>query len=180
MPHNTPLFRSAEELASLSASERIRYRLVGAKRRYHANDNIAEHVHAGELEELKTEVQGHLQQVLRALVIDTDSDHNTKDTAKRVAKMFVEEVFRGRYVPMPVVTEFPNFSRLNELMIVGPITVRSACCRPTLNSSPSWWRTARTTGPVAGWNSWCRKWGARSTHSAPRPGMWRSRGRWSR
>ena len=127
MPHNTPLFRSAEELASLSASERIRYRLVGAKRRYHANDNIAEHVHAGELEELKTEVQGHLQQVLRALVIDTDSDHNTKDTAKRVAKMFVEEVFRGRYVPMPVVTEFPNFSRLNELMIVGPITVRSAC-----------------------------------------------------
>ncbi len=127
MPDNAPLFRSAEELASLSASERIRYRLIGAKRRYHANDNIAEHVRAGELEELKTEVQGHLQQVLRALVIDTDSDHNTKETAKRVAKMFVEEVFRGRYVPMPVVTEFPNFSRLNELMIVGPITVRSAC-----------------------------------------------------
>ena len=41
--------------------------------------------------------------------------------------MFVEEVFRGRYVPMPAVTEFPNAERLNELMIVGPITVRSAC-----------------------------------------------------
>ena len=41
--------------------------------------------------------------------------------------MFVEEVFRGRYVAMPSVTEFPNFSRLNELMIVGPIKVRSAC-----------------------------------------------------
>ena len=127
MPDLAPLFRSTEELASLSASERIRYRLVKANCRYHANDNIAEHVRAGELDELKAEVQGHLQQVLRALVIDTDSDHNTQDTAKRVAKMFVDEVFRGRYVPMPAVTEFPNASRLNELMIVGPITVRSAC-----------------------------------------------------
>ncbi len=118
---------SEEELARLSASERIRYRLVSADCRYHANDNIAAHVRPGELDELKAEVQGHLQKVLEALVIDTRSDHNTNETAKRVAKMYVEEVFRGRYVAMPAVTEFPNFSRLNELMIVGPITVRSAC-----------------------------------------------------
>ena len=121
------LFRSEAELAALPASERIRYRLVQAKARYHANDNIAEHVLPGELTEIKAEVQANLQKVLEALVIDTASDHNTRETAKRVAKMFVEEVFRGRYVAMPVVTEFPNFSRLNELMIVGPITVRSAC-----------------------------------------------------
>ena len=127
MPDTPTLFKSDAELAALPASERIRYRLHGAACRYHANDNIAEHVRPGELEELKAEVQGHLQQVLQALVIDTASDHNTRETAKRVAKMFVEEVFRGRYVPMPAVTEFPNFSRLNELMIVGPITVRSAC-----------------------------------------------------
>ena len=127
MKDTDPIFRSEEALASLSASERIRYRLVGAGQRYHANDNIAAHIREGELAELKDEVQQHMQQVLRALVIDTDSDHNTNETAKRVAKMFVEEVFRGRYVPMPAVTEFPNFSRLNELMIVGPITVRSAC-----------------------------------------------------
>jgi GTP cyclohydrolase I len=127
MPDNPPIFRSEEELARLPASERIRYRLHGADCRYHANDNIAEHIRDGELDELKAEVQQHMQQVLRALVIDTTSDHNTQETAKRVAKMFVEEVFRGRYVPMPAVTEFPNFSRLNELMIVGPITVRSAC-----------------------------------------------------
>ena len=127
MPKTPDLFRTEDELAHLPASERIRYRLVVAKCRYHANDNIAEHIREGELGELKAEVQGHLQQVLQALVIDTDSDHNTNETAKRVAKMFVEEVFRGRYVPMPVVTEFPNVSRLNELMIVGPITVRSAC-----------------------------------------------------
>jgi len=121
------IFRSEEELAALPASERIRYRLVAAGERYHANDNIAGFVREGELTELRAEVQAKLQEVLKALVIDTDSDHNTNETAKRVAKMFVEEVFRGRYVPMPAVTEFPNAERLNELMIVGPITVRSAC-----------------------------------------------------
>ena len=50
----------------------------------------------GELVELKAEVQGKLPEVLRSLVIDTANDHNTQDTAKRVAKMFVEAVFRGR------------------------------------------------------------------------------------
>ena len=129
--HPTPLFRTATDVAPepvrLPASERIRYRLVTADKRYHANDNIAAFVREGELTELKAEVQAKMQEVLRALVIDTESDHNTNETAKRVAKMYVEEVFRGRYVPMPAVTEFPNVSRLNELMIVGPITVRSAC-----------------------------------------------------
>jgi GTP cyclohydrolase I len=101
--------------------------LVAAERRYHANDNIADFVREGELAELKAEVQAKMQEVLQVLVIDTESDHNTNETAKRVAKMYIEEVFRGRYVPMPAVTEFPNAERLNELMIVGPITVRSAC-----------------------------------------------------
>jgi len=122
-----PLFRSEEELAQLSASERIRYRLVGAERRYHANDNIAAFIREGEIDELRSEVEAKMQEVLKALVIDTESDHNTNETAKRVAKMFLTEVFRGRYVPMPLVTEFPNVERLNELMIVGPVTVRSAC-----------------------------------------------------
>jgi GTP cyclohydrolase IA len=121
------LIPTEEDLAKRPASERIRYRLVGADCRYHANDNISAFIKPGELEELKAEVREKMQGVLEALVIDTESDHNTNDTAKRVAKMFVEEVFRGRYQPMPSVTEFPNFSRLNELMIVGPITVRSAC-----------------------------------------------------
>jgi GTP cyclohydrolase IA len=122
-----PLIRTEEDLAKLSASERIRYRLVGADCRFHANDNISQHIREGELAELKAEVSAKMQEVLEALVIDTDNDHNTQDTARRVAKMFIEEVFRGRYQPVPSVTEFPNFSRLNELMIVGPIKVRSAC-----------------------------------------------------
>ena len=91
MSDNPKLFRSEAELAALPTSERIRYRLIDANRRYHANDNIAEHIREGELTELKAEVQANLQRVLRSLVIDTDSDHNTQDTAKRVAKMFIEE-----------------------------------------------------------------------------------------
>jgi GTP cyclohydrolase I len=122
-----PLLRNADELAKLPASERIRCRLIGAGCRYHANDNIADHIEKGEIEELQAEVQAKMQEVLRALVIDTDSDHNTNDTAERVARMFIGEVFRGRYVPIPSVTEFPNAERLNELMIVGPVKVRSAC-----------------------------------------------------
>ncbi|MGC4078563.1 MAG: GTP cyclohydrolase I [Rubrivivax sp.] len=121
------LLRSEEELASMPVSERIRYRLVCADRRFHANDNIADFVREGELPELKKEVQSKVEELLRALVIDTESDHNTNETAKRVAKMYIDEVFRGRFHPMPSVTEFPNAERLNELMIVGPITVRSAC-----------------------------------------------------
>ncbi len=65
--------------------------------------------------------------MLSSLVIDTESDHNTQDTARRVAKMYINEIFKGRYHVAPPVTEFPNAERLNELMIVGPVTVRSAC-----------------------------------------------------
>jgi GTP cyclohydrolase I len=108
-------------------SDRIRARLVAAGRRFHANDNIAEFIADGELAALEREVAAHMQAVLQTLVIDTESDHNTLGTARRVARMFLHEVFKGRYHRMPAVTEFPNVARLNELMIVGPITVRSAC-----------------------------------------------------
>lgn len=114
-------------LATLAVSDRIRQRLIAAGQRFHANDNIADFIQDGELDLLQAEVQQQLQNVLKSLVIDTDNDHNSHDTAKRVAKMFVKEVFRGRYVPMPDSTEFPNIEQLNELMIVGPIMVRSAC-----------------------------------------------------
>lgn len=106
---------------------RIRARLMRARQRFHANDNIADFLEPGELEALLDEVEGKMKGVLESLVIDTSSDHNTQDTARRVARMYLTEVFRGRYVAQPPVTEFPNVESLNELMIVGPITVRSAC-----------------------------------------------------
>ena len=108
-------------------SERIRARIEKANRRYHANDNISAFIEPGELDALLDEVAIKMQGVLESLVIDVKQDHNTRDTARRVAKMYLNEVFRGRYVGQPPVTEFPNAEYLNELMIVGPITVRSAC-----------------------------------------------------
>ena len=122
-----PLLATEAVTARMPASDRIRYRLISAGHRYHANDNIADFIEDGELDELQAEVQAKLQEVLHALVIDTDKDHNTRGTAQRVAKMFVREVFAGRYAPAPAVTAFPNVSQLNELMIVGPLKVRSAC-----------------------------------------------------
>ena len=112
---------------ALPVSASIRARIEQARHRYHANDNIAAFLRPGELEALIDEVEAKMRGVLQSLVIDIESDHNTQDTARRVAKMYLTEVFRGRYVPQPDVTYFPNIERLSELMIVGPITVRSAC-----------------------------------------------------
>jgi len=108
-------------------SVKIRERIKAARKRFNANDNIADFIEPGELELLLDEVEGKMKGVLSSLVIDTDHDHNTDDTARRVAKMYLKEVFQGRYVQAPPITEFPNAEHLNELMIVGPITVRSAC-----------------------------------------------------
>ena len=108
-------------------SVKIRERILAARKRFHANDNISDFIQPGELEALLDEVEVKMKGVLESLVIDTQSDHNTSDTARRVAKMYLQEVFRGRYAQAPTITEFPNAEHLNELMIVGPITVRSAC-----------------------------------------------------
>ena len=108
-------------------SVKIRERLLAARKRFNANDNIAAFVEPGELALLLDEVEVKMQGVLDSLVIDTERDHNTGNTARRVAKMYLNEVFNGRYVKAPTITEFPNAEHLNELMIVGPITVRSAC-----------------------------------------------------
>ena len=113
--------------AGLPLSVVIRRRIEAQKARFHANDNISAFIGPGELEGLVDEVAEKMQAVLESLVIDTQNDHNTKNTSRRVAKMYVQEVFNGRYVEQPTLTKFPNVSRLNELMIIGPITVRSAC-----------------------------------------------------
>ena len=111
----------------IPVSVKIRERITAARKRAHANDNIAQFIEPGELELLLDEVEAKMQGVLDSLVIDTVHDHNTQNTARRVAKMYLLEVFNGRYVEPPAVTEFPNAEHHNELMIVGPLTVRSAC-----------------------------------------------------
>ena len=104
-----------------------------------ANDNVftplQEEFSKGELTAGDTMVQASIlpkveqacQQLLDALLIDTDHDHNTKETAKRMAKMYVYEVFRGRYEPMPEIKSFPNVKNVDQIYTVGPATIRSAC-----------------------------------------------------
>jgi GTP cyclohydrolase I len=113
--------------AGTPVSVKIRERIQAARKRFHSNDNIAAFIQPGELERLLDEVESKMQGVLDSMVIDTTGDHNTNDTARRIAKMYLNEVFKGRYTEQPRITEFPNVERLNELMIIGPVTVRSAC-----------------------------------------------------
>lgn len=119
-------------------SDIIKERIVTAKTRFHANDNIAEFIKPGELELLQAEVQDEMQRVLSSLVIDTEHDHNTKETAKRVAKMFLNETFGGRYIPEPRVTSFPNMG-YNNLYTTGPITIRSTCAHHLQNIVGKCW-----------------------------------------
>jgi GTP cyclohydrolase I len=109
-------------------SQVIRERIVAAGARFHANDNISAFIQSDEERAaLRAEVTQRMEALLSSLVIDTESDHNTQDTARRVAKLYLDEVFAGRYRSAPSLTEFPNVEKLNELIVVGPITVRSAC-----------------------------------------------------
>lgn len=119
-------------------SEQIRSRIQKAGKRFHSNDNISEFIYEGELDQLQAEVQTAMQSVLEALVIDTDNDHNTQETAKRVAKMFVKETFGGRYVPAPRVTSFPNMG-YKSLYTSGPISIRSTCAHHFQNIVGKCW-----------------------------------------
>lgn len=111
----------------MSVSDDIRSRLIARGAGFNANDNIADAIEPGDLVWLEAEVQERVSALLDALVIDTTRDHNTKETARRVAKLFVREVMRGRYEPRPRMTDFPNAKGLDEVAIVGPITIRSMC-----------------------------------------------------
>jgi len=113
--------------ATVRISERIRQRLQAADVPFLANDNIADFLRDGELEQLETEVADRVRELLRSLVIDLENDHNTEETAERVARMYLQEVFRGRYQPQPKIASFPNVKQLDEIYTVGPISVRSAC-----------------------------------------------------
>jgi GTP cyclohydrolase IA len=68
-----------------------------------------------------------LEELFDVLQIDHRNDHNTRDTPRRVAKMFVEEVLHGRYSEPPKITEFENVERYDQLIVTGPIEVRSMC-----------------------------------------------------
>ncbi len=92
-----------------------------------ANDSVFNALKPGDLDRMQAEVERHCRSLLLALRIDIDRDHNTRDTPKRLAKMFVRETFVGRFEPPPCITDFPNAKRLDEIIVVGPVDVRSTC-----------------------------------------------------
>ena len=89
-------------------SDKIRERLEANNVRYWANDNIADYIEEGEKQELIEEATEAFENVLQHLLIDTKTDPNSMDTARRMAKMYINEIMSGRYDPMPNATAFPN------------------------------------------------------------------------
>jgi GTP cyclohydrolase I len=68
-----------------------------------------------------------LTELLDILRIDHRNDHNTRETPQRVAKMYVQELLRGRFSAPPAITEFDNVERCGHLIVTGPIELRSLC-----------------------------------------------------
>ena len=122
----------------MSKANEIRQRIKAAGARFHSNDNISEFMQPGDVDALLDELTGKFQGVLDTLVIDTENDHNTQDTARRVAKMFICETFSGRYRPRPKITSFPNMG-YKSLYTTGPISIRSTCAHHFQNIVGKCW-----------------------------------------
>ena len=109
-------------------SDEIKQRLKERNIRFHSNDNISEHIAPYEIELLQEEVEQKLQAVLDSLVIDTENDHNTHDTAKRVAKMYVQEIFGGLHPDRkPKSSTFDNKYKYGEMLVEKNIVLYSTC-----------------------------------------------------
>ena len=108
-------------------SDEVKKRMTTIKHKHFANDTIYMYLDPGDVKLIECEVAEAFEDVLKALVINTTDDHNTKDTAHRVAKMFVHEIFRGRYYPPPEVTAFPNAKQYDQIYMSGPMSINSTC-----------------------------------------------------
>lgn len=89
-------------------SETIKERIDQSYDRYWAGDNISEYIHNDELPLLIDELTGKFESVLDSLIIDRENDPNSKDTGRRLAKMYITEIMAGRYHARPNATAFPN------------------------------------------------------------------------
>jgi len=109
-------------------SQVIRNRLKQDNKRFWAGDNISEYISDVEKETLINEATGAFEQVLDSLLIDRENDPNSKGTARRLAKMYFNEIMAGRYEPAPDATAFPNDSKDRyEGMLVVRSELRSMC-----------------------------------------------------
>ena len=110
----------------MKVSDQIKQRLEAGAYRYHAADNISQCIMPGERELLIEEVAEKFEDVLQTLLIDTQDDPNSKGTAKRLAKMYINEIMGGRYYPSPDVTSFPNDGQYDQLIVVRS-DIKSMC-----------------------------------------------------
>jgi len=112
----------------MKTSEIIRNRIKAAGARFNANDNISDFVSKDELTQLIDELTGKFEDVLDSLIIDRENDPNSRETGKRLAKMYVNELMRGRFYCIPEATAFPNDSAERyEGMLVVRSELNSVC-----------------------------------------------------
>ena len=113
---------------SKNLSQVIRNRMQADNKRFWAGDNISEYVDANVMPELIDEATEAFERVLDTLLIDRETDPNSKGTARRLAKMYYNEIMAGRYEPAPDATAFPNDSADRyEGMLVVRSELRSMC-----------------------------------------------------
>ena len=93
----------------MKISQTIKERVQAAGARAWANDNISDYMEEGEKQQLIEEAMPAFENVLQKLLIDTKTDPNSMDTARRMAKMYINEIMSGRYDPMPNPSAFPNY-----------------------------------------------------------------------
>ena len=112
----------------MSKVNEIKQKLEEAGVRYWANDNISEVLQKGDKEALIEEAIPAFENVLQTLLIDTKTDPNSQDTARRMAKMYINEIMSGRYDPMPNPSAFPNYIENGyEGMLVVRSELKSVC-----------------------------------------------------
>ena len=106
----------------------IRARMKRENKRFWANDNISDYLLEGDKEQLVDDATVAFEKVLDALLIDRETDPSSRGTARRLAKMYINEVMSGRYEPAPDATAFPNDSvDRYEGMLVVRSELRSMC-----------------------------------------------------
>ena len=92
----------------MAISKQIKKRIKDAGGKFWASDNISEYMHDNEKLELIEELVPKFESVLQSLIIDTENDPNSQGTARRLSKMYVNELMAGRYDTIPNATAFPN------------------------------------------------------------------------
>ena len=119
---------SDKDYEECNLADAIRFKMKRDKKRFWAGDNISDYVSDADKEILINEATEAFEQVLDTLLIDRENDPNSQGTARRLAKMYFNEIMAGRYEPAPDATSFPNDSADRyEGMLVVRSELRSMC-----------------------------------------------------